>query len=122
MYPDGSTIFLQAEQIASIKKVSKFKDAGDVVIGEDNTLKFTSLSMDNGGIVTVTESPEGIANATGAIICNVAEYEAKAAAKRTAKVEPDGGKVPAWSPEANLERSRKCCEGTTIGVLPTGAN
>ena len=120
MYPDGSTIFLQAEQIASIKKVSKFKDAGDVVIGEDNTLKFTSLSMDNGGIITVKESPEGIANATGAFICDVAEYETKAAAKRAYDAVKDP--APAWSPDANLERSRKCCEGTTIGVLPTGAN
>ena len=99
---------MNADEIASVNPVSKL--TAEVIVGQDNTINYTLITLKNGVKVNAKESPYQIANSGIAEL--VFPYGVKgdgASGPKADYTAKHGHGTQPWAPDANLERSRVCC-------------
>lgn len=122
---NGKEFYVNPDEIASVNPVSKL--TAEVIIGKDNTINYTLLTLKNGVKINAKETPyqiawSGIAEVISPYGAKNNEGPSGPKADDTAKPGPtakgyEAGDIKPWSPEANLERSKKVSH-TVGGAAP----
>jgi uncharacterized protein YlzI (FlbEa/FlbD family) len=122
---NGKAFYINPDEIASVNPVAKLR--AEVIVGEDNQINYTLITLKNGVKCNAKESPYEVAQATADEGIKIvrpassgprADYTAKHGhAGYNAVTDP----APAWSPDANLERSKAVSpSGPTAKGSPSG--
>jgi hypothetical protein len=104
---NGKTFFINYDEIASINPTFKLKP--EVILGEDHNIYFTLITLKNGVKVNATETPEQIAYAFDHLGIMMPRNVNGPSGPSRRPYDGVTDPAPAWSPDANLERSKACC-------------
>jgi len=116
---NGKEFYINPDEIASINPTFRMRAVDDVVVGEDNNIYYTLITLKNGVKVNAKESPYQIAYsqiATEILLPYGVKNGGPSGPKADYTAKHGHGTEP-WAPDANLERSKKV-DHTVGGAAP----